>query len=508
MAVPWKKDNEDIKLDDLKNFIEESEVERWEELWQFAEKNGEFPPNIGFLYQLIYTSLEKSMGARKNLRDFEQTDELGKKCHLCGEKEGVINIEKAKANGWKLKIGKFISEGERLCIICFTKRALERYLENKFPDTFKNFSFPSTAEVASTDFKEKVIGNGMEEFKKYIEVFKNLIIQKGRDIKDIVVKPLPKLKDKFQDIENIDGEWLFEENLTQKATEKNLGVRFEAKEIERLKSTLKEITDKIGKPNPYYAVIMLDADNMGKWLSGDNLPSIEYAYNSEAWEELPGDFKNELKKLSSKKLLTPAIHASISNALKNYSLEFVRKIVEEEHLGKLVYAGGDDVLAFVNLKDLFEVMKKLRAAFSGHIKINDGNIEVDWQNNIGFVEKDGKYFLTMGPKASASCGVVIAHYKMPLKLVLDKVRETEKKAKNIYDKDAFAIALIKHSGQIREFVCKWRFDKDTEKIDAIEKMREIGEFFTGKDGIKLSKTFIQKIHNEFVRLKDKEGRFS
>jgi CRISPR-associated protein Cmr2 len=42
------------------------------------------------------------------------------------------------------------------------------------------------------------------------------------------------------------------------------------------------------------------------------------------------------------------------------------------NIWKIVYAGGDDVLAFINLKILFEVIRKLRAAFSGHIKVEDG----------------------------------------------------------------------------------------------------------------------------------------
>lgn len=129
-----------------------------------------------------------------------------------------------------------------------------------------------------------------------------------------------------------------------------------------------------------------------------------------------------------RKILTPAIHASISHALRNYSIEFVRKIVEEEHLGKLVYAGDDDVLAFVNLKDLFPVMRRLRAAFSGNIKIEDNEIKVVWNNEIGFVEKDGKLILTMRPNATIFAGIVIAHYKTPLKIVLDRVRLAKEKA--------------------------------------------------------------------------------
>lgn len=501
VAVPWKKDANDIKIDDLIDFIEESEIKRWEKLWQFAENNGEHPPNIGFLYQLLYTALEKSMGARKNLRDFKLTEEYGKKCHLCGEREGKI-----KAGIGKLMIGKFINDTEGLCVVCFTKRALEKYLGKKFGNIFQDFSFPSTAEVAITDFKEDALDKAKEEFKEYIMKFKNLVdVEK---FKELIVNPLPKIRGKFKDVENLEGEWFFEENLTQKQFEKQLGLKnVKQEEIDKLKENLKKLTEKIGPPNPYYAIIMLDADNMGKWLSGELLPEIEHSYNSNSWQKIPDDFKEELKNLQSKKILTPAIHASISTALRNYSIEFVQKIIEEEHYGKLVYAGGDDMLAFVNLKDLFELMRKLRAAFSGNIKFENGKIKVDWENNTGFVEKDDRLILTMGENASASCGVVITHYKMPLKLVLDKVREMEKKAKDVSGKDAFAVALIKRSGQLREFVCKWRFYSDGKKIDKIKKMKEIGEFFTGKDGIKLSKTFIQKIYNEFVRLKDKKERF-
>lgn len=506
VLVPWKKEAEDIRIDNLVDFIETGEIERWRKFWQFAEKNGEYSPNIGFLYQLIYTSLEKSMGARKNLRDFVQSEEQKKKCSICGEKEAIIQSEIGN-----LKIGRFISEGEKLCVTCFTKRGAEKYFYEKFGEPFKDFSFPSTAEVALSYFKEKAIREAKEEFKNYIEKFKHLMQDKFPE-----VQPLPRLKESFKDIENLEGEWFFKENLTQKQFEKQLGLKnVKQEEIDELKDKLKKLTEKIGPPNPYYAIIMLDADNMGKWLSGELLPEIEHSYNSNSWQKISEDFKKELENLQSKKILTPAIHASISTALRNYSIEFVQKIVEEEHYGKLIYAGGDDMLAFVNLKDLFELMRKLRAAFSGNIKFENGKIKVDWENNTGFVEKDDRLILTMGENASASCGVVITHYKMPLKLVLDKVREMEQKAKKVPYKDSFAIALIKHSGQIREFTCKWRFDsdnektdtKDTEKIDTIEKMKEIGEFFVGKDGITLSKTFIQKIYNEFVRLKDKEERF-
>ena len=221
------------------------------------------------------------------------------------------------------------------------------------------------------------------------------------------------------------------------------------------------------------------------------------------WQNLPDHFKANLKDKAPRKLLTPAIHASISAALRNYTIEFVRRIVEEEHLGKLVYAGGDDVLAFVNLKDLFGVMRKLRASFSGQIKIKDGAIDVCWENESGFVEKEGVYYLTMGRNATASCGAVIAHYKTPLKLVLDKVKEMEKKAKNIDgEKDAFSIALMKHSGQVKETICKWKY----EDMDVLEMLMNFANKLEKKDDeLWVSKSFIYRLAEEFERLKRDDG---
>ena len=450
VAIPLKKDTRDVDPSDFSDFFDDEIIKKWNNILDFVKEKSEFPPNIGLLYQLAYSALEKSMGARKNLRDFEQAEELGKKCHLCGEREGVIHADKGT-----LKVGKYISSTERLCVRCFTKRALDKYIEKKFGFRFKDLSFPSTAEVACSDFKERALKEAKQEFQDYINTFKEVL---GEKINQVSVSFLPKVEMASENIENLEGEWFFEENLREKEFKDQFDLVVSQSYInDELRQRLKNLTDKIGKPNSYYAVIMLDGDSMGKWLSGEKLPSIEHAYNSETWEKLLDNFKNGLDKKIGKKILTPAIHASISNALKNYSLEIVRQVVEEEHIGKLVYSGGDDVLALVNLKDLFEVLRKLRAGFSGQIRFNRGKIEVDWDNTSGFVDKNNRYLLTMGPFASLSCGIVIAHYKAPLKLVLDKVREAEKKAKSLEDKDAFCVVLMKHSGQTKEFACKWRF---------------------------------------------------
>jgi CRISPR-associated protein Cmr2 len=242
---------------------------------------------------------------------------------------------------------------------------------------------------------------------------------------------------------------------------------------------------------------------MGKWLSGELLPEIQYAYNSKVWEKLPENFKKDLQRYTPNKILTPAIHSTISTALRNYAIEFVKKIVEEEHLGKLIYAGGDDVLAFVNLKDIFDVMEKLRWAFSGHIKLDQEKIEIYNTNNNGFVLKDGVYYLTMGKNATCSMGVLIAHYKEPLKIVIDKVFEMNKKAKES-GRNRFAICLSKHSGEERVGVAEWEIEINNKGTELTTKILKDLQDWMNKDRNEkryISDGFVQKFKMEFVKLK-------
>jgi CRISPR-associated protein Cmr2 len=514
VAIPWRKEENDLQIDDLKDFFTDDKINNWKELYKFVNEKGEHSPNIGFLYQLLYTALEKSMGARKNLREFEQNPEAGRKCSVCGERnvlfyrdeenpffiirnieffyEGRKNVSFVEIDKEKITY-KILDKKEGLCDLCFLKRTFEIYLEKEVDSVFKDFSFPSVAEVACADFKEKV--KELPEFKEYENKFFEYI-----PVRYLNINSLPKLKLE----ETLEGSWFHEENLTEKKIRDELGVEIDIQKIKELKNILtNKLYEQAGKPKKYYAILYLDGDYMGKWLSGELLPEIQYAYNSKVWEKLPENFKKDLQRYTPNKILTPAIHSTISTALRNYAIEFVKKIVEEEHLGKLIYAGGDDVLAFVNLKDIFDVMEKLRWAFSGHIKLDQEKIEIYNTNNNGFVLKDGVYYLTMGKNATCSMGVLIAHYKEPLKIVIDKVFEMNKKAKES-GRNRFAICLSKHSGEERVGVAEWEIEINNKGTELTTKILKDLQDWMNKDRNEkryISDGFVQKFKMEFVKLK-------
>ena len=78
-------------------------------------------------YQESYRKLEQNLGAVKNLRVFNQFEQMsGRKCSVCGERNGLFyNREKPHAfiidKAIRLKTNQ-IEESETLCAVCFVKR--------------------------------------------------------------------------------------------------------------------------------------------------------------------------------------------------------------------------------------------------------------------------------------------------------------------------------------------------------------------------------------------------
>ncbi|MBM4152945.1 MAG: type III-B CRISPR-associated protein Cas10/Cmr2, partial [Kiritimatiellaceae bacterium] len=206
--------------------------------------------------------------------------------------------------------------------------------------------------------------------------------------------------------------------------------------------------------NPYIAVIAFDGDQIGKRLSGELMPDVK---------DVVADGLDRC--VSGKRKLTPSYHAQFSEALANFSTSLSRRVVTK-YKGLLVYAGGDDVLCVVPADKALDCAADLRAVFRGDYALlsSDARHYDFGITQPGFVLADEKYSLIVpGPSMDASCGIVIGHCKHPLQALVRESQVAERRAKSRYAKDkkddylggAFALSLMKRSGEIIEWGAGW-----------------------------------------------------
>lgn len=210
--------------------------------------------------------------------------------------------------------------------------------------------------------------------------------------------------------------------------------------------------------NPYVAILAMDGDEMGKWVSGEKMPKLldqvaeiakDYLLKQGINTELP-------------RALTPSYHMQFSEALANVATYLVGPIVEH-YGGQLIYAGGDDVLAMLPAVHALNCARALRAAFKGmasELPEEQRNYKLA-STQDGFVIAEGKYPLIVpGPAAEVSCGIAIAHYQHPLQAIVREARNAERRAKQSaakggHGRAAFAVSLMKRGGETIHWGAKW-----------------------------------------------------
>ncbi len=157
---------------------------------------------------------------------------------------------------------------------------------------------------------------------------------------------------------------------------------------------------KLDEPYPYVACLVADGDRMGRAI--DSLGSAD-------------------------------AHRAFSMALAGFA-ESARKIVEQQHRGALVYAGGDDVLAFVSLPEALACADALRTAFESAMATACGALMSDMHPTL-------------------SVGLGIGHVMESMGDLLALGRQAEREAKR--DRNALAVLVDKRSGGTRTWRAQW-----------------------------------------------------
>jgi len=367
-------------------------------------------------YKEAYAEAENGLTAVKFTRSFMQFPEPGFKDTLSGKRQALCAGDGDGQKYWfkvgnvpeitpiKIRPSTEARPRERLDAIGIIKR-FHPELSEKTVDPFHGF--PSTSSMAAASFLESARTNCLSELKSYRDAIAALL-------------PDKKYKIREDDAWPYDGDLFYPETLRPRRLEGDYGKKIPAADprlkkaqaalqalCHALKEAAKKDTTLITRPSPYYAIIVLDGDSMGKHL----------------------------------RTLNEGEHRTFSASLRQFALAV--KPLADKHLAKVIYNGGDDVLAMAPLKSAFTFARQLAALFNEETKQH------------------------------ASAGIAIAHHLSPLSHTLQAARRAEHQAKELDGKNAVCVIALKHSGEPIQVRSHWdavsdQFEKIVHQFESDE----------------------------------------
>ncbi len=379
--------------------------------WVVAAQRPEEP------YGAWYNRAQQALDTRKRLRNFAQQRETGEKSTISGEREALHNQARSIKDiqaFWSYIAEQFLEAQlthggrERLDAIDTIKRFAARVCN--LPEQ----SFPSTSSVATAPFVEGVLAHAPQvagALDAWEEVTQ-LPMRKHPANPEALPYLFQRRRDRVETLRR-DGDCLFAETFTPKRLREDYGLSPEeanmlAKKAPGPIASLRKAASTAGvrAPSPYYGVLVMDGDHMGMVL---------------------GSVREQTD------------HAQISATLSHFSRAIAPVIVERKYPARLVYAGGDDVLALVPLRDILKLSNEVQQAY-----------------------RDAMKHIPHQP-VTMSAGIALAHHQDPLSYVLREARHAEDQAKDHYGRNALVVTLLRRSGETTTVGCQWTYpDLDAE----------------------------------------------
>jgi CRISPR-associated protein Cmr2 len=433
-----------------------------------AEGNEVFyRPNPGLLYPAVHDLAERTIGAAKALRPFEQLRQVGYRCTVTGEHEVLTATPPTRSDPrqsregsvWTRLEGRFgIKPRERLGAIATLKRLwptlfterVRNYLDVDDDQRLRYVVSTHTMALATS------MGAVLERDRSFEQ--KLATLSQARRLADLPRVALPRSLHRMA----LDRGAVVADRLARLPSlldgDEGLDDASEGR------CALRALFDGVA-PETYYALLQMDGDRMGAWMAGNEPAyqrSFESSWHPQVRESVRRRFGGSVQMreyMGAARPMSPARHAAISAVLNNFSTHVARHILEDVFKGKLLYAGGDDVLAMVSVDDLLPAMLLLRMAWSGL----DGFDSIPGLADTrlarlrlakGYAMLDRRIMPMMGSMATASIGAVIAHHQAPLSVVLRELREAEQRAKH-HGRNAFSLRLLKRAGGSTEATCRF-----------------------------------------------------
>jgi CRISPR-associated protein Cmr2 len=349
-------------------------------------------------YGQKYSELEQQLGAAKNFRPFRQIKEWGRKCSVTG-----------KQNALFYRMAKNENKAAYLCQKCI----ILKHDDERLKDWALQIGEGVSAIVLLKRLYKRNSTASQQSQGEFPSTADIAMLYTLGSLRSKIDNKIDDLARALGETPETIGQFWFAENYNKPYFEQQGKSEQQFKQSlaawGRVNQCLKLMKQSYHK---YYAILLFDADNMGAEIGGSATPCKQNKLSKKL-----GDYAKWAKCYVEGELYTDK-----NNAQHVYT----------QKRGKVVYAGGDDFLGMLTLPTLYETVQMLRQQFDKMV---------------------GMTF---------SAGLAIAHYKTPLSETLQWARKMEKQAKDVDGKDAFAIAAVRHSGQITTTKLKWKIDSDKE----------------------------------------------
>lgn len=398
------------------------------------------------------------------------------KCHVCGQLEALGPVDGHRVafgpKGERLTFwqkiasedeekdkdreGYDLKPSEQLCAICLMKRlgvvGLVFDVLNGSTDDEEELrravrSFPSVPSLACAPFRDKMIRAvqaNKDGARAVIEVWVKAIhaaineLPKGapKRVRSGIARVHKLVREVDGDtnglareINEIDGSWFDEDAYEpERAWTEQVGKRpapndetfIKFGELLRAAAPLwQQVTQKLGKPSHYVAALYLDGDQLSKWLNGSHKKTPTYGELMGA--QTPAGLEGTPRAVS------PALQGELSARLSALAGGAVKDVVDE-HFGRLVYCGGDDVVALLPGSYALRCADALATLIQRPESLSD--------------------------KVTVSAGIHIQHQREPLGRLIKGARKAEKLSKD-KGRDRLTITLTPRSGDGLTFTVCW-----------------------------------------------------
>ncbi|MGL5834505.1 MAG: type III-B CRISPR-associated protein Cas10/Cmr2 [Waterburya sp.] len=440
--------------------------------------------NVGSWWGNIFDRLRNNLTAVKNARTWLMPTAFGTRSTISGIGSVVHNhqfdwvTEGQTKKFWTDTKNLGLFDGiEELNPTEVVKRVLHRILPNLLDIQDLSLTYPDLSSGVAGWLKQAKIAGDQQAIALYSQACAK-ICQQFNWTQDAAKTAwgIPWINKYYPKLPNprlINSGWLIEDF-------KNVEEKKE--ELSKLRKTITDYFPAGKNPTDWYVIAAGDGDSMSEWLKGSKLKPYQ-KYIPQKLQNKINKFPDEIKQsvtefLKVKKRMGPATHSALSRSLLDFANQLVPYLTESRYAGRLIYCGGDDILAYTNLWEWDKWLWDIHQCFKGQ---EDPGNEFDIEGDYWQIRERGKKKLperplfTLGSAATISFGIVIAHHSVPLAIALENLWSAEEEAKEHYclvnnekfQKDAVQVRVIYGNGNIL---------KATAKFDVFSCWRELVEF--------------------------------